>query len=151
MEAVDAIVTHEENGWTSCPEYQAALLVFYRRHLCRLDPWPASLERSFAGLGHEVYETMCGPSEFTVVGNLRGWDVLDRLHTISVPALVTGGRHDECTPAHLEEIHRRIDGSELVIIEDASHLCFTERRDQYMGIAREFLRRVEEPWRASSS
>src|SRR5262249_46659295 len=70
-EVVEAIVTHEQSGWTSCPEYHAALLVFYRRHLCRLEPWPASLERSFAGMGHEVYETMCGPSEFTVVGNLR--------------------------------------------------------------------------------
>src|SRR5256885_2212592 len=31
---------HEAAGFTSCPEYQAAILGFYRKHVCRLDPWP---------------------------------------------------------------------------------------------------------------
>jgi hypothetical protein len=32
---------HEQAGFTACPEYQAAILGFYREHVCRLDPWPA--------------------------------------------------------------------------------------------------------------
>ena len=36
-----AIREHEEAGFTACPEYQAAILGFYRKHVCRLDPWPA--------------------------------------------------------------------------------------------------------------
>jgi hypothetical protein len=32
---------HEAAGFTGCPEYQAAILGFYRKHVCRLDPWPA--------------------------------------------------------------------------------------------------------------
>ena len=35
---------HEENGSTGDPEYAEACLVFYRRHVCRLDPWPPELE-----------------------------------------------------------------------------------------------------------
>ena len=31
---------HEAAGFTGCPEYQAAILGFYRKHVCRLDPWP---------------------------------------------------------------------------------------------------------------
>src|SRR6478752_9700369 len=31
---------HEAAGTTDDPEYEAACLVFYGRHLCRLDPWP---------------------------------------------------------------------------------------------------------------
>jgi hypothetical protein len=36
-----------------------------------------------------------------------------------VLTLLVGGRHDECTPGYLEDMHRRIAGSQLTIIEDA--------------------------------
>ena len=32
---------HEASGFTGCPEYQAAILGFYRKHVCRMSPWPA--------------------------------------------------------------------------------------------------------------
>ena len=70
---------HEAAGFTACPEYQAAILGFYREHVCRLDPWPAGFERSFAEAGYDVYNTMNGPSEFTVTGTLKTWDIMDRL------------------------------------------------------------------------
>ena len=65
---------HEAGGYFSCPEYQWAITQFYRRHLCRQDPWPACVERTFAGLGGDVYGTMWGPSEFgPVTGRLHDW------------------------------------------------------------------------------
>lgn len=134
---------HEDAGFTACPEYQAAILGFYREHVCRLNPWPASLERSFAEAGYDVYHTMNGPSEFTVTGTLKTWDVMDRLGEIGVPALLVGGRHDECTPGHLAEMHARIPGSQLAIIEDASHLCFTEQPAVFTSLVNTFLDRQE--------
>jgi proline iminopeptidase len=136
---VKVIRDHEASGFTSCPEYQAAILGFYREHVCRLDPWPASLERSFAEYGHVVYATMNGPSEFTVTGSLRTWDVMDRLDEITVPTLLIGGRYDECRPDHLEEMHRRIAHSQLAIIEDASHLCFAEQPAEFAIVVNSFL------------
>jgi proline-specific peptidase len=134
---------HEEAGFTACPEYMAAILGFYREHLCRLTPWPASLERSFAELGYHVYNTMNGPSEFTVTGTLKTWDVMDRLGEITVPTLLVAGRYDECRPAHLEEMHRRIPGSELAIIEEASHVCFAEQPAEFTSIVNSFLDRAD--------
>jgi len=134
-----AIREHEEAGFTACPEYQSAILGFYREHVCRLSPWPAGLERSFAEAGYSVYTTMNGPSEFTVTGTLKTWDIMDRLPEIQVPTLLVGGRHDECRPGHLEEMHRRIAGSRLVIIEDASHLCFAEQPDEFTGLVNSYL------------
>jgi proline-specific peptidase len=139
----ETIRRHEQAGTTACPEYQAALLGFYREHVCRMDPWPPGLERSFAEAGADVYETMNGPSEFTVVGRLKEWDVTARLGDIHAPTLLTGGRYDECRPEHLEDMAARIPNSELEIIEDASHLCFAEQRESYMGVANGFLERVE--------
>jgi proline-specific peptidase len=134
---------HEEAGFTACPEYQAAILGFYREHVCRLSPWPAGLERSFAEAGYEVYTSMNGPSEFTVTGSLKTWDIMDRLGEIQLPTLLVGGRYDECRTGHLEDMHRRIAGSQLKIIEDASHLCFAEQPDEFNALVNAFLAGAE--------
>ena len=141
-EARRVIREHEAAGFTDCPEYAAAILGFYRKHVCRLDPWPVGLERSFAEVGNQVYNTMNGPSEFTVSGTLKTWDIMDRLPEIRIPTLLVGGRYDECTPGHLEEMHRRIVGSQLVIIEDASHLCFAEKPAEFNQVINSFLDRT---------
>ncbi|MGD0441878.1 MAG: alpha/beta fold hydrolase, partial [Acidimicrobiales bacterium] len=91
-EVQHVITRHERTGFTSCPEYIGAVNVFYKRHLCRLDPWPPGLERTFAEMSQVVYETMNGPSEFTVTGRFRDWDIFDRLGEIRVPTLVMSGR-----------------------------------------------------------
>jgi len=139
----DVIARHEVKGYTDCPEYQAAILVFYKRHVCRLDPWPDGLERAFSGAGMTVYHQMNGPSEFTVVGTLKDWSVTERLGEIGVPTLLTGGRFDECRPEHLADMQRRIPGSELVIFEESSHSAFAEERDRYLSVVGDFLDRVE--------
>jgi proline-specific peptidase len=139
----ETIRRHEDEGFTDCPEYAAAILVFYKRHVCRLDPWPPGLERSFAGAGLQVYHYMNGPSEFTVVGTLKDWDVTERLAEIGVPTLLVGGRHDECRPEHLADMQARIPGSELVILEESSHLSFAEERDRFLDVMNGFLERVE--------
>ncbi|HVA21920.1 MAG TPA: proline iminopeptidase-family hydrolase [Candidatus Micrarchaeia archaeon] len=134
---------HEASGFTACPEYQGAVAAFYRRHVCRLQPWPASFERSLAGTGLQVYETMNGPNEFTTTGRLRAFDVTDRLHEIRVPTLITGGRHDECRPEHLAAMQRLIPRAELVIFEASAHLAFVEEPERYLAVMEDFLGRVE--------
>ena len=46
-EVQGTLLKHEAAGTTDDPAYQEAMLVFYRRHLCRLDPWPECLNRAF--------------------------------------------------------------------------------------------------------
>ena len=123
------------------PGVSGAILGFYRAHVCRLSPWPAGFERSFAEAGiDQVYNTMNGPSEFTVTGTMKTWDIMDRLGEITIPALLVGGRYDECTPErHLAEMHNRMPGSQLETIEDASHLCFAEQPDIFNSLVNAFL------------
>jgi proline iminopeptidase len=140
----DVLDSHEAGGYFSCPEYQWAITQFYRRHVCRLDPWPECVERTFAGMGADVYLTMWGPSEFgPVTGRLRDWDVTARLPEIGVPALVTGGRYDEARPAHLAVLAEGLRDAELVIFEDSSHMAFSEERESYIRVAGDFLARAE--------
>jgi proline-specific peptidase len=144
-EPVRAVLdSHEADGYFSCPEYQWAITQFYRRHLCRARPWPDCVERTFAGLGGDVYLTMWGPSEFgPVTGRLRDWDVTGRLPEIEVPTLVTGGRYDEARPAHLATLADGIRGAELVIFENSSHMAFIEERELYLRAVGDFLARAE--------
>jgi proline iminopeptidase len=146
----DVLDSHEAAGYFGCPEYQWAVTQFYRRHLCRLRPWPDCLERTFAEMGGDVYLTMWGPSEFgPVTGRLRSWDVTGRLSEIEVPTLVTGGRYDEARPEHLGVLAAGIAGADLVIFENSSHLAFIEERTRYLAVVGEFLVRAESRSRIS--
>jgi proline-specific peptidase len=136
---------HEARGVFDCPEYTAAVMVFYKRHLCRLDSWPEGVEYSMgAGFGSGPYLTMWGPSEFgPVTGNLAGWDITERLGEIGIPTLLTVGRHDEMWPSHMADMQAGIPGSQLVVFEASSHMAFVEERAAYMASLRRFLRRAE--------
>jgi pimeloyl-ACP methyl ester carboxylesterase len=116
---------------------------FWRRHICRLDPEPEPLARARAKFGKPVYETMWGPNEFTVTGTLKDWDVVDRLGEIRLPTLLTSGRHDECTPALVEPLHRGIAGSEWVVFEESAHVSYLEEPERYLEVVDGFLERVE--------
>jgi len=139
------IADHEAREVFDCPEYTAAIMVFYKRHLCRLDPWPPSVERSMgSAFGAGPYLTMWGPSEFgPVTGNLGGWDITDRLGEFTMPILLTVGRHDEMWPSHMEDMQGRIPDAELVVFEDSSHMAFQEERAAYMATMNRFLEAVE--------
>ncbi len=81
------LLAHEAAGTTGSAEYVDPMRVFYRRHVCRLDPWPAELDATMAAIDADptVYHTMNGPAEFHVTGSLRDWSIVDRLPAITAP------------------------------------------------------------------
>lgn len=141
---LDVMERHEAAGDFTHPEYQEAVMEFYSRHLCRLDPWPDCLMRSVGNLdGNQVYLTMNGPNEFTTIGNLKDWERRNRLHEIRTPTLVTVGGHDEVPLACAQTIHKGIHNSELAVFEQSSHMAMLEEMDAYVGRLADFMRRVE--------
>lgn len=139
------LLKHEAVGTTDSVEYQEAVMVYYKRHLCRRDPWPDYLNRALEKLAQdsEVYHTMNGPSEFFVTGSLKDWDITSRLGEIRVPTLILSGRYDEATPAIAETVHRGIPGSEWVLFEESAHLPHIEETERYMQVLDKFLSQVE--------
>ena len=136
---------HEAADTTDDPEYGLAAAVFYQRHVCRTDPWPDCVLRTFEFVEQRgvVYRTMNGPSEFHVTGTLRDWSVVDRLGEIRVPTLVVTGEHDEATPAINRTVAEGIPGAESVVLPDASHMAHVERTEDYLRLLDDFLSRVE--------
>lgn len=134
---------HEEAGTTDEPEYEQACMVFYARHVCRLDPWPPELVEAFAWIERDptVYHTMNGPSEFHVVGSIRDWQSKDRLDAIEVPTLLVSGRYDEATPALQGALQAGIPDCEAVLFEESSHTPHLEERERFMQAAGDWLAR----------
>jgi proline iminopeptidase len=75
-------------------------------------------------------------------GNLPHFDLVDRLHEITVPTLVTVGRHDWITPVEAsEEIAAHIPNAELVIFEESGHSPDLEENERFVAVVRDFLAR----------
>jgi proline iminopeptidase len=134
---------HEKAGNIECLEYQAATLAFYKRHVCRLEPWPPAMERMMRGIGGDVYGTMWGPNEFIASGTLRNYDRSARLREISLPTLLLCGRYDEATPESTAFYRRQIRGAEMAVFEKSSHMPQLEEPVKYNRVVRDFLRRAE--------
>ncbi|HYW01877.1 MAG TPA: proline iminopeptidase-family hydrolase [Candidatus Acidoferrum sp.] len=130
---------YERAGEYDNPEYLKCVEIFYRKHVCRLAEWPEKLKYSIEHLSKPVYETMNGPNEFTIIGNIRYWNVTDQLHLIKIPTLVTCGKYDEVSPKVAKDIHRHIKGSKLVIFPKSSHLAFWEERERFVSVLKNFL------------
>jgi proline-specific peptidase len=133
---------HEGEGTTDDPAYKEAARAYATRWVCRLDPWPEHVTRSFMNLSEDVYRTMQGP-EWNVKGKLRDWDVTARLGELELPVLVTSGRNDEMTPALVRPLVDGIRGAESVVFEESAHLAMVEEPDRYREVLETFLCRVE--------
>jgi L-proline amide hydrolase len=136
-----ALDRHEAAGTVTDPEYLAATEEFYRRHVCRVVPMPQDFVDTEKQMEAEptVYHTMNGPNEFHVLGTLRGWTIIERLHQITAPTLVIAGEFDEATPATWAPYTEHIADVRSHVFPDASHCSHLEKPEEFRGVIAEFL------------
>jgi proline iminopeptidase len=139
----DVINRCEADGTTDSEEYKAAMGEFAKRFICRVevDPVERAKQKELGNL--EVYNTMWGPSEFCVTGNLKEFDCTPRLHEIETPSLFLCGRYDEATPESTEYFSSLVPHSELHIFEESAHSCYREQPEEYVRVVNEFIKGVE--------
>nr|WP_315234417.1 proline iminopeptidase-family hydrolase [uncultured Albidiferax sp.] len=139
----NSLLEHEAAGTLTSDAYRAASRVFYQRHVCRLAPWPAEVQRTFDAMDADptVYHAMNGPTEFHVIGSMKDWSIIDRLHAIAVPTLLISGRYDEAAPEVVQPFADHIPANEWVIFESSSHMPHVEERTACMKTVTNFLAR----------
>ncbi len=125
------------------PEYQDAMMAYYRKHLCRLDPWPDCLLEAFGKMNQEIYAMMWGRSEFTVTGTLKKADLTGRLPEIRVPVLLTCGEHDEAAVETVRDFRDLLPDGAMAVIPRASHTHMLEEPEIFRIVVETFLKEAE--------
>ncbi len=140
-EVNDVLLEHEQDGTTDSPDYEAAMEVFYDKHVCRVKPTPKELTESFAQLKEDntVYSTMNGPSEFFISGTLKTWSVVETCYKIKVPTLLVNGKYDEATDAVMEPFFKAIEKVKWVKFGESSHCPQLEETEEFLKVVSEFL------------
>jgi L-proline amide hydrolase len=140
----EALNRHEAAGTFEHPEYKAAALAYYQQFVCRTRELPPEVAITFRELetNTTVYGTMNGPTDFHVIGSLRDWSVVGRLHAVTAPTLVISGRYDEATPATVQPFYDEIDAVEWEILEESSHLPHVEEPERFFAVLRSWLKTV---------
>lgn len=139
QEALSA--AEEDPSAADTPAYKTALNEYYRRHFCRLEPWPAELAADFAHVNTEVYETMWGPAEFYATGNLKDYDATPWLGELRIPALFTCGRFDEATPESTAFYRSLVPEAESHVFESSAHMTYNEEPEAYRRVIGGFITR----------
>ena len=136
----DAIKKATESGDYSSPEYQAAEAEYMRQHCAGevTENDPECLRRP-KKTGRESYVVGWGPNEFTPLGTLKEYDVIDQLGDIKEPALIINGGNDLCTPYVAKFMYDRIPNSEWELFRTCRHMCFVEDNDHYVEVLKKWM------------
>ena len=136
----DAIKKATESGDYSSPEYQAAEAEYMRQHCAGevTENDPECLRRPKKA-GRESYVVGWGPNEFTPLGSLKDYDVIDQLGDIKEPALIINGGNDLCTPYVAKFMYDRIPNSEWELFRTCRHMCFVEDNDHYVEVLKKWM------------
>ena len=136
----DAIKKATESGDYSSPEYQAAEAEYMRQHCAGevTENDPECLRRPKKA-GRESYVVGWGPNEFTPLGTLKDYDVIDQLGDIKEPALIINGGNDLCTPYVAKFMYDRIPYSEWELFRTCRHMCFVEDNDHYVEVLKKWM------------
>ncbi|KAI4597987.1 hypothetical protein KJ359_003795 [Pestalotiopsis sp. 9143b] len=131
----------DRTGQLDTPEYERASTFFYKQHVCRIDPMPEPIKKAFENLKDDptAYNTMQGPSEIVVNGNLKDWDGSKEAENINVDTLLLNGRYDEVPELCVEPWFRAIPKIKWVVFENSSHMSHWEERERYMELVGTFL------------
>jgi proline iminopeptidase len=142
--AIRVLDEYEAKQQYDAPEYQDVLMKdLYPKYLCRLDPWPDPVERTFRHLNSKVYNTMQGPSEFVPTGNLKSWDRWKDIHTIRVPTLLSVGRYDEMRVSDIQKMGTLIPNARVSVCEQGSHFSMWDDQEAYFEALTGFVESVE--------
>ena len=89
--------------------------------------------------GKESYILGWGPNEFTPTGTLSNFEVIDRLHEIQIPCLITNGQRDLCSPYIAKTMFDNIPNSKWELFEYSGHMPFVEEHEKYVEILIKWL------------
>lgn len=90
-----------------------------------------------------VYNAFQGDNEFVVTGKLKGWDIRDQIHNITVPTLLTFGEHETMPVAAAKRMAQTIPNARLVTTPNGGHHHMIDNAPVYFANLKQFISDVE--------
>ncbi len=132
---------YEKAGEYNDPRYQTLVHQFlFAKNRCRMDPVPEPVERTFKEMNHSIYNTMHGPNEFLVTGNMKAWNRWSDLMRIERPTLAIGSRWDEVDPAEIEKEAHVLQHGKYGYCPNGSQMCMWDDEQAYFEQLIPFLK-----------
>jgi len=133
-----AIKAAESAKKYDAPSYQNAINEFYGKYLWH-HPVEADLDSTMKTANEGIYNYMQGPSEFTITGTLKPYNVTGELSTIKVPTLYTVGEFDEVGPELVKGFANKTPGAKYALIPGSAHITSWDNPTEMIKVVREFL------------
>lgn len=80
-----------------------------------------------------------GPNEFTENGSISDFEVTDQLYKIQIPAMVTSGTDDLCTPLIAKSVVDHIPGAKWHLFANSRHLALLDQHDEFIAFLDQWL------------
>lgn len=80
-----------------------------------------------------------GPNEFTENGTISDFEVTDQLYKIKIPAMVTSGTDDLCTPLIAKSVADHIPGAQWHLFANSRHLALLDQHDEFISLLDNWL------------
>ncbi|EIW80650.1 proline iminopeptidase [Coniophora puteana RWD-64-598 SS2] len=138
--ARDVIGRHKHKRSDS-PDYKEGHMAFVKKFLCRLDETPEVIAKTMKSVREDptVAHVMLGPSDYEVTGVLENHNVVDELHNISVPTLITNGWYDKVQDVAVEPYFRHIQKVKWVQFAESAHFPWLEEEEKFYNVLSSFL------------
>ncbi len=141
---IDSLKSFEDKGDYANPDYLNLVIEeYYRKHICRMDPFPDGFQRAMDHVNGHIYELMQGPSEFVPGGRLANWDIMDELKNIRIPVLMVGAAYDTMDPKAMEEMAGLVQNGRYLHCPDGSHLAMWDDQEHFFPGVLQFIKDVD--------
>lgn len=138
----EAVKKAEMTGNYTDTLYQQAMGTFYGMYAFHKLVM-ADLDSMNATQNLAIYNYMQGPSEFTITGTLKNYDITPFLPEIKVPTLFTAGEFDEAGPDVVKGYAEKVPGAKYVMLAGAAHNTIWDSPEENIRIEREFLQQAD--------
>lgn len=118
--------------------YAQAYDAFCARHVLRLRPLPPPMQRATLGFNRGILRAIKG-GLLLHRGPCASWTMMAHLPALTMPVLVTCGRHDPFGPAAVAAAAAGLPDHEVVVFEGSSHMPHLEEPGPHLEAVRRFL------------
>ncbi len=141
---IDSLKAFEDKGDYANPDYLNLVVEeYYRKHICRMNPFPDGFQRAMDHVNGHIYELMQGPSEFVPGGRLANWDIMDELKNIRIPTLMIGAKYDTMDPAAMETMAGLVQNGRYLYCPEGSHLAMWDDQAHFFPGVIQFIKDVD--------